>query len=220
MIAGKAGQAAEAKNLANYTKGLPNLAQARTNPRYPGMYQMPTGALNKAGNPVYGAFQPAPNIPAYKPSKLGKIGTTVGGLAQLASIVAPFIINAIGRSAQVAGNTAGVAAQAAGNIPSHIASMQSQSQRERYGGTLFDALGGISSDLGSAAATGLSGIGNAAGQTANDIYNAMRVYQIQQGVQKSIGQLAQKMQNTNLTGHQWDFLGRMTSGMQFGNQRP
>jgi hypothetical protein len=116
-------------------------------------------------------------------SKLSPFVRGAGSAAGIATaalgFALPYILNTLGRTTQAASTAAGAGVQAIGNIPGHLANVGiSDAQKAQYGGTSFDALGGISADVGTAAGTGVSALGNAVGGTFNDLGNTLMLRQV------------------------------------------
>lgn len=114
--------------------------------------------------------------PTLKSKMMRGGGTALSFLGNAGIMALPFIFDALGKTTQAAGAAGGAVAQAIGNAPAHFAaSMDSQAVKDWYGGTPLDAVGGIMSDVGTAAGVGVSGAANAIGSTVSDAANAARL---------------------------------------------
>jgi hypothetical protein len=142
---------------------------------------------------------PAPYKAPLGIKALGGAGKLAGGVGSAAYVLLPLLLNMLGRSTQAAGATAGAAAQAAGNIPKHIAGLTSNQQRELYGGTIFDVLGGISSDAGAAAGVGLTGAGDAVGGALQDASKMLQVKQVADRTVGLVNNIGKNIQNSGLS---------------------
>jgi hypothetical protein len=139
--------------------------------------------LNKSGNLMPKTFHPLPTVtPPAGVRAANVVSQLTGGIGRAASGMAPFALDIVGKGIQGAGATAGAAlegagrtagavAQAVGNIPSHMNTSISDAQRQLYGGTPFDAVGGIMSDVGKAAGVGLTQAGKVGGVAAESLGN-------------------------------------------------
>jgi hypothetical protein len=165
--------------------------------------------VNKAGNIMPKTFRPLPNVTVPTNVKVAQgISNVTGGIGRAAGGLAPFLLDTLGRGVEGVGNVAGAAAEAAGrtagagaeallNIPSHMSPI-SDAQRQLYGNTPIDAVGGIMSDVGKAAGVGLTQVGKvggAVGQAAGSMIGGpirdaaalLRMQQIMQSVAANPG---------------------------------
>jgi hypothetical protein len=180
---------AAGKALSGVNTSTPNLPKNAVPTKYPNYYHM----MNDNGN-MGRKFYPTPDLTTGQ--KVG--GAVKGGLNFLGNAgfaILPQVLGAGGRLANAAGQTAGALAQAAGNVPAHLASTVPQSKVDRYGGTPMQALGGISSDLGTAANVGATAAGEAVGGTLNDMANAIKLYNLQRMLMGGVGGLVQNIKS-------------------------
>jgi len=163
-------------------------------------------------------FAMVPGTPGANPATYtypGKgLANTAGKVGSAVASVLPFVVssglNLAGRATQGASVAAGGLVQAAGNAPAHLLSAfaPSAKQAELYGGDILQGIGGISSDLGTAAGAGVSAIGNAAGQSLNDIANMVKMLGMQKLILANLGKAGAAIKGMGLSPRGYEALGR------------